>query len=286
MIKEKMIFALLGLCSLGACAQKKTIYNSPQGYDLNHPVRFVMPDALQEISGIDFKDGDPGTLYAEQDEEGKVYLMKLGDKKAHHVKFGDKGDYEDLALVGKFVVMLRSDGVLYDFPFDELRAGKIDHTSKWNDLLPKGEYESLYGDPATGELVLLTKDSHSDTKARIVSGYVLILHTDGSITRSNEFQFSPASLAAYSGMHHAVFKPSALTRNSRNGEWYILSSVNKILVVTDSLWHVREVCRLDPSLFIQPEGIAFDKDGALYISNEGDKHVPGTVLKFPFHRIR
>jgi len=286
MSKEKIIFALLGLCSLGACAQKKTIYNSPQGYDLNHPIRYAMPDALQEISGIDFKDGNPDLLYAEQDEEGKVYLTKLGDKKARHVKFGDKGDYEDIALVGKFVVMLRSDGVLYDFPFDELRAGKIDHTSKWKDLLPKGEYESLYGDPATGALVMLTKDSHSDTKAGTVSGYVLQLHTDGSLTRTHEFKFSPASLAKYPGMGHVVFKPSALTRNPRNGEWYILSSINKLLVVTDSLWHVREVCRLDPASFIQPEGITFDNDGALYISNEGDKHTPGTVLKFPLHRIR
>jgi len=283
MNKEKIILALFVLLTLGACAQKKDAFRSPDGYDLSRPVRYPMPEVLKEISGIDFHEGDPGTLYAEQDEEGKVFMVRLGDKKVTHVKFAGKGDYEDIALVGTYVVVLRSDGVLYDFPFSELRAGEIASTRKWEDLLPKGEYESLYGDPATGSLFLLTKDSREDSKTHSVSGYELSLSGDGKITMTRGFRFQTAKLKGYSGMHHKDFRCSALAKDPHTGQWFILSSINKMVVVTDSLFHVREVCPLDPALFVQPEGIAFDRNGALYISNEGNKTTPGTVLKFTRH---
>jgi hypothetical protein len=280
MNKEKIILALFVLLTLGACAQKKDAYRSPDGYDLSRPVRYPMPEVLKEISGIDFHEGNPDTLYAEQDEEGRVFMVRPGEKKVTHVKFAGKGDYEDIALVGGYVVMLRSDGVLYDFPFPELRAGEIKNTRKWEDLLPRGEYESLYGDPRTGTLFLLTKDSREDSRTHAVSGYELNLAGDGEITLKRGFSFRTDKLESYPGMHHKDFRCSALAKDTRTGQWYILASVNKMLVVTDSLFRVREVCPLDPSLFPQPEGIAFDRDGALYISNEGDKTTPGTVLKF------
>lgn len=52
-----------------------------------------------------------------------------------------------------------------------------------------------------------------------------------------------------------------------------------MLVITNSTWQVEEVHRLDPALYRQPEGIAFDKKANLYISNEGDKLNSGNVLK-------
>ncbi len=42
----------------------------------------------------------------------------------------------------------------------------------------------------------------------------------------------------------------------------------KILVIANSDWSIKNVYRLDASLYNQPEGIAFDKDNNLYISNE------------------
>ncbi len=48
------------------CTNNKT-YKSPEGYDLNKPVKYSMPEELHEISGIAFHMGNPDTLFAEQD---------------------------------------------------------------------------------------------------------------------------------------------------------------------------------------------------------------------------
>jgi secreted PhoX family phosphatase len=52
------------------------------------------------------------------------------------------------------------------------------------------------------------------------------------------------------------------------------------LVVTGNDWKIREACQLNGNIFNQPEGIAFDTAGNLYISNEGDDLTQGNILKF------
>ena len=73
---------------------------------------------------------------------------------------------------------------------------------------------------------------------------------------------------------------SAISRHPKSKEWYILSSAEKLLVIASSDWHIKSVYDLDSSTFNQPEGIAFDKDLNLYISNEGDEITNGNILKF------
>jgi uncharacterized protein YjiK len=68
--------------------------------------------------------------------------------------------------------------------------------------------------------------------------------------------------------------------NKKNQEWYLLSSINKMLIIADRTWNVKQVISLNSSLFPQPEGISFDSDNNLYISNEAGNSSVGTVLKF------
>jgi secreted PhoX family phosphatase len=60
----------------------------------------------------------------------------------------------------------------------------------------------------------------------------------------------------------------------------MISAVNKLLVVADSNWKITQACQLNGNVFNQPEGIAFDRQGNLYISNEGDDISEGNILKF------
>jgi uncharacterized protein YjiK len=65
-------------------------------------------------------------------------------------------------------------------------------------------------------------------------------------------------------------------------EWYIISSVNKVLLVLNDQWKVKASYALDPVLFKQPEGLAFDRRGNMYISNEGGKGGDANVLLFAY----
>jgi uncharacterized protein YjiK len=82
----------------------------------------------------------------------------------------------------------------------------------------------------------------------------------------------------------SAFRPSALTKDPLTGDWYILSAVNKLLVVADKSWKVKGAYPLNTHTFNQPEGIAFDNDGNLYISNEGDGFIDGNILKFAIQK--
>ena len=77
------------------------------------------------------------------------------------------------------------------------------------------------------------------------------------------------------------FHPSCVARHPLTREWYIISSVNKVLIVLDERWKVKGMYALDPELFKQPEGLAFDRRGNMYISNEGGKG-NANVLLFPY----
>ena len=262
----------------------KNDFQSPPGYDLNKPEKFAMPDVLHEISGISFHNGNKDTLYAEQDEEGKVFWLHLGDTKVSHVKFGKKGDFEDMTIINEWVVMLRSDGILFTFPFSEIHQEEITNTKEWDNLLPPGEFEGLYGDAKNKLLYVLCKHCSDDETTKAISAYTLQLQPDGSIKKSASASISVKSIEKTVGEKKFKFHPSALGRNPQTQEWYIVSSVNKMLVTADADWNVKQVYKLDPAIFHQPEGIAFDSDNTLYISNEGNETASGNVLKFVFKK--
>jgi uncharacterized protein YjiK len=252
---------------------------SPKGYDLNKPVKYNMPDNLTEISGIAFNKGNPDTIFAEQDEEGELFYFKPGNKNVQHIKFGKSGDYEDVAISNNQVIMLRSDGVLFTFPLD-LKTTEVTNAKEWNNLLPQGEYEGMYADESDQSVYVLCKHCSIEKSSKICTVFNFKLSDDGSLKSIGQNTIDVKKIEELTGKKKIAFHPSALSKNPQTNEWYILSSVNKLLVIADTNWNVKDVFPLNSGLFGQPEGIAFDKENNLYISNEGDKLRPGNILKF------
>lgn len=268
------------LIALSACAQDKTVYTSPDEYTLTEPETYYLSDALQEVSGITFPDKSSNVLVAIEDETGTLYQLQLDENKTTSRKFGKSGDYEGIAATRQDVIVLRSDGVLFTMPLANSKQGKIQDVIKTDNLIPSDEYEGLAVDPTDDLIYVLCKECDVDKKREKVSGYIFEVQ-DHQPRLKGQFEIDENQINSFQSLNGKDFRPSALAKNERNGEWYILSSINKVLVVTDSSWHVKAVYPLNPKHFNQPEGIAFDANNNLYISNEGgDKTKKGTILKF------
>lgn len=279
-------FIFLFICSLvvaSSCESQQQPYVSPPGYNLNNPKRFKMPNVLREISGIAFYKGTGDTLYAEQDEDGKVFRFILGDANVQVTRFGKKGDFEDISVVNQFVIMLRSDGVLFTIPIAEMQKKEADKVKIFEDLLPDGEYEGLASEDMSNKLYVLCKHCLNEKTNKWGGGTILQIDTAGVLTPAGKFEIKIKEIDAISDSRKINFHPSALAQNPLTKEWFILSSVNKMLVVADQNWKVKSVFPLNPTLFVQPEGIAFDRQQNLYISNEKGLSSAATILLFVYH---
>jgi hypothetical protein len=277
-IIPSLVFALF---LSNACQQPAKIQEHGN-YDLSKPVTLTMPSSLNEISGIAFNKGNADTVYAEQDEVGKLFYFPMATLDVKQKKFGKKGDYEDISICNGTVILLRSDGILFSFPLDIKDESEVTNVKESGNLLPGGEYEGMYADELSSQVYVLCKRCDADNESKSVSGHILQMAPQGSFELKSTFQVNAKDIAAKLNEKKLAFRPSALAKNLVDNQWYILSSVNKLLVVTDDKWAVKEVYPLDPSLFDQPEGIAFDKDNNLYISNERSTRANATILKFAF----
>ncbi|WP_133574406.1 SdiA-regulated domain-containing protein [Pedobacter metabolipauper] len=266
-----------------SCKNPVDKFTSPKGYDLKKPDKFNMPSSLLEISGIAFHNNNSDTIYSIQDENGKLYKQKWDVKKQINTKFSPNGDFEDLTILKNNIFVLRSDGVFFSFPITESGKKETKNVHEIKGLLPKGEYESIYADNEKNQIYVLCKSCPGDKKTKMVSGYIFdYIAASDSLVSSGEFKVNLQGIEAVNPKVKTNLSPSAMTRNPRTNEWYILSSANKLLIITDSKWNITEAHRLNSSTFNQPEGLAFDTDFNLYIANEGDEITDGNIIKFKY----
>ena len=137
---------------------------------------------------------------------------------------------------------------------------------------------------SSNQLFVLCKHCSDDKTSKRTSGYIFKLDNGGQIKSSGSFEINVKEIEAMIGENKISFHPSALTYNPFTNEWFVLSSVNKLLVVLDSHWKLKETYPLNPALFQQPEGIAIDNKRNLYISNERNTRDFGTILKYDYQK--
>lgn len=271
--------SLLIACTLflfmGCKAHETNHFPSPKNYDLNHPYKMELPAELNEISGIVYYPKDK-SIFAISDATGWLYKIypthNLAIKKW---KFAKNDDFEDIQLIDSTFYVLGSSGDIFRLKFinaDLLKAEKFSLPEKG-----KNEFESLYYDAENGNLNLLCKDCESDKKKSISMWSFHI--------QDYNFRLSPVSIdvtiiAKDLGLDKIKIKPSATAIHPVTKELYILSSVNKLLIIADKNGKTKEVYPLNPDIFKQPEGMAFSPEGDLLISNESHETGPANILIF------
>ncbi len=269
-VKRLAIFSLLAIL-LFSCARSQQEYKSPPGYDLSKPYIIHLPSELKEISGIAYY-GKDNSLFAESDEKGclyKIFLNKPTDIRKW--KFSHKRDYEDIVLHDTTFYMLTHNGDIIALTFvnDSLVAREHSFPKQG-----KNEFESLYFDDTQKKLVLVCKECEFDQKGT-VGAFTLDLE---QFEYNRSYTIDANSIDEITGPVTKKFKPAAATINPVTGELYILSSINKLLVIAERNGTIKQVYHLNPSMFNQPEGLTFTPNGNLFISNEATEGRSATIL--------
>ena len=259
-----------------SCDKKNKIkYTSPPGYDLNKPYLYKLPSSLDEISGVDFYPKD-SSVFAIEDEHGWLYKIFLKTPlKIERWKFGKAGDYEDVAMADSVFYVLNSKGKLEKLKF--IGDSVILKTFNFSEE-GKNEYETLFYDKDHRRLIIICKDCENDQKKELTS----LAFDPSTDSFSIAFVISTLKIKEQLKEEKFKFKPSAAAIHPLTGELYIISSVDKVLVILNKDHTVKSSYPINPDLFKQPEGLTFTKKGDLIISNESAKTGSANILFFKF----
>ncbi|MDB5190583.1 MAG: hypothetical protein JWQ96_146 [Segetibacter sp.] len=265
---NKTIFLVAVLFSLGCYSQKK---KTASGYNLEEPVKFDLPKDIDQISGIVYSNDN--SVYAVDDDNSAVYKVSLQpNPQVQKWKFEKGNDTEDLVILKNTFYTLNSAGTILSFSLPASQTLRYDLPLKG-----KNEFESLFYETSSNQLIMLCKECGDDKKNE-TSAYAFDLNTNAFLP-ATAFKIQKKDIEKKVGSIER-FKPSAATINPITKELYVVSSVNKLLVVLDAARKVKEAYKLDSKLFRQPEGIAFTTSGDMLISNEGSSKTPANILMF------
>lgn len=292
--------ALILFSAMLLTCSNEVAYHPDFPYRLNEPdAVFEMPDELREISGLSLCD-DGEHLVAHNDEEGIIFVLsKATGKVEKKIVFWDEGDYEGIEVVGQDAFVIKSNGNIYqvrNFLTDE-----HPQTTKHSSFLNKeNDVEGLGYDASRHTLLVGCKgkgvDEEGSKRKKAIYAfsldnmqmqskpvyvlelkdiqYLLEHYPEGAAHKKICETFAP-------GTDEMRFNPSAIAVHPLNGNIYLTSSTGKMLMVMDANGRLLFIEKLDKSIHRQPEGLCFDKDGTLYIANEG-KDGKGRIYRFAY----
>jgi hypothetical protein len=248
------------------------------GYDLKNPDSIInLSGALREISGI--TEVDTSTLACIQDENGILFLLDLtaGRIKSQSL-FGNPGDYEGIARIGKRIYVLRSDGVIFEIP--DYESPDIGVTS-YPSGIPAADSEGFCYDNKNKRLLIAPKSRIKGEKESKRAIYTFNPDTK-KLSSKPVMEFKLKEIQEFAIMNKVDLlltknkekpkidlKPSAIAIHPLTNRLYLLSGVEKLFLVFNMNGRVEIIEKLDDRIFKQPEGITFLQNGDMIISNEG-----------------
>jgi len=260
-------------------------------YDVSNPdTVYLMPYELKEVSGLSFK--DTNRVFAINDEKGFLYTYNFAEGKVEaKIDFGKRGDYEAVTIIDSTVYIGESNGNIHVV---DLQQGK--KTDEFKTFLSKrNDTEGLCYDSINNQLLVACKgeteeksnnrqtkgiysfDLQSNTLSKTPFKKIQLIEEHLTLKPLNLTDHFVSNLNINSRIK--AFAPSAIAINPISSNIYILSSRGKILIVLDPNKALIGVYFLSKHLYGQPEGITFNKQGDMYVSNEA-KSSHANILKF------
>jgi uncharacterized protein YjiK len=254
-------------------------------YNIEEPALVISlaNDELKEISGLSPTD-TPGVYCAIADERGEIFFInaeKAGTV-TRRVLFKDKGDFESIEMVGKALYALKSNGTLFEIVHWQEGVDKME-MQEYKTPLTENDLEGMCYDAKRNALLFATKEDPLNDVSRKI--YAFSLKTKAldpnpvyTIDPKEVNKILPYDLVEK--QHY--FSPSGIAIHPKTKEVYVISTaLKRLLILNPETGAIKLVVRLDKGLLPQPEGIAFDAQGNLFLSSEGKKH-EGLLLKFNY----
>jgi len=266
-------------------------------YRLNKPDRkWKLKNKLQEISGLTLL--EKGVLACVQDEDGLIFRFDTRTGKIEGKSdFGKDGDYEGIAMADDHMFVVRSNGDLYRVKelskdpkkkhYETALNGSNDVEGLCYQVSQKRLLVACKGFPGKGKKLKHRKAIYAfDPKKKELSDdpvYTIDLKQLADSIDQDVVASAYGSLAEFfnPGDGELTFQPSAIAVHPISEQIYLLSSAGKLMVILSPEGEVEKVLPLDRSVFKQPEGLAFEKDGTMYISNEG-RGGHANILRFDY----
>ena len=272
-------------------------------YSINEPLRTLeLSPELIEVSGLTFSPNSEH-ICAINDEEGIIYFLnKKTGQIERTVKFNGQGDYEGIETVGEKIYIIKSTGTIFEV--SDLEKAPVSSKKSKYILKKPNDSEGFAFDEKNNRLLVACKSApclHSHCTLDACNSkraiYALDLITNKflpdpifkidlvelqNFIKNNKTGEEKTKLAKFIKLKDNIipFHPSALAIHPMTNDIYILSSKGKTMMVLDSTGKIIGMEKLDKKIHTQPEGIVFDKDGTMYISNEGKKGGNGTISIF------
>jgi len=246
-------------------------------FDLESPTEvYELPHRLAEISDLALASNS--LLVAVEDENGVLYFINPGSGKvAAEVRFASRGDYEGVTVFLGDIFVLRSDGTVFRVPeLDTVGSAtlpkRVDSEKiKSNILNRRCDAEGFTVNPAGTALWIGCKEK----PGRDIDHARAIYAFDPNIDETSEepvLLIERDFLVQNTSMKRSEFdrfKPSAIAVEPVTGNIYMISSVDRLLLVLSSTGEFLASHKFHKELLRQPEGLAFGPGGSLFIASEG-----------------
>ena len=266
-------------------------------YDLTQPdKKWKLGSKLNEISGLTYL-GD-NLIACVQDEDGLIFQFDTKSGKIEGKSdFGKDGDYEGITVTDEHVYVLRSNGDLYRVkkltkdPKKKHYETRLKQENDVEGLCYQARYNRLLlackGYPGKGDDLKHHKAIYAfdleDKKVSKKPVYTIDVRELSDSVGENVIASGYGQLAEFfnPGEGDLTFNPSAIGEHPITQELYLLSSAGKVMVILTPEGKIARVLPLDRKVFKQPEGITFEPDGTMYISNEG-RGGSANILRFDY----
>lgn len=283
---KKLFYLLIIILLFANCGNRSNHSKNQQKmpfsfqFDLTKPNKiYELPPVLKEVSGLGFN--NQNELACIQDEDGFVFFYNLEKAEiSDKILFRKAGDYEGIEFVGDLAYVLKSNGTIYEI--ENLGKDNQTITDYETGLNKDNDTEGLCYDKKNNCLLIACKENagfNGDEIKNQKSIFAFDLATKKliknpvlTITDDEIYQFIEQhnlKNLSFDINKKIRFKPSGIA--VKDGFYYIIASIGNMMLIVNNHSEIQHIAVIPKGVLPKPEGIAFDKNGSLFLASEGEK---------------